>query len=84
MMMIARGRRRGIASLNFAPRTDRWRTVRPPDPSCFTTIESFSSDIACRMHAFAQSGALALVSPTIGLLGAYRCTSSENRLCNCD
>jgi hypothetical protein len=69
MMMIARGRRRGIASLNFAPRTDRWRTVRPPDPSCFTTIESFSSDIACLMHAFAPVRCVSLGIPNNRTIG---------------
>jgi hypothetical protein len=56
-MMIARRRRRGIASLDFAPRTrpraHRWRPVRRLDHRCFTTIEGFSRGIMCAMRTFA-------------------------------
>ena len=66
-MTIARQRWRDIASLDFAPRTspraDRWRPVRRPDLSSFTTIEGFSSGIIFPMHAFAPVWCVGLGVP---------------------
>jgi len=72
-MMIARRRRRGIARLDFAPRIsprpDRGRAVRRPDPSCFTTIEGFSSGIISPMHAFAPVRCVGLGIPNDRTIG---------------
>ena len=73
-MMVARRLRRGIASLDFAPRTrpraDRWRHVRCPDHSCFTTIEGFSSGgIMGPIHAFASVRCVGLGIPNDRTIG---------------